>query len=114
MNAFIKTEVTSATEALEDAAIRWSRAKAAEQSANKERLAIEAEIARLVGVAEEGTTNAETANFKIKTVGKLTRSLDSAFPIQTHACSTVSQYHSVMNSFFTKPTLDMVYTTLNK
>lgn len=77
MNAFIKTEVTSATEALEDAAIRWSRAKAAEQSANKERLAIEAEIARMVGVAEEGTTNAETANFKIKTVGKLTRSLDS-------------------------------------
>ena len=77
MNAFLKPAVNSTTEALDDAAIRWSRAKAAEQAANKERLAVEAEIAKLVGVAEEGTTTAETAAFKIKTVGKLTRSLDS-------------------------------------
>lgn len=77
MNAFLKPAVNSTTEALDDLAIRWSRAKAAEQAANKERLAIEAEIAQLVGVAEEGTTTAETAAFKIKTVGKLTRSLDS-------------------------------------
>ncbi len=77
MNAFLKPAVNSTTEALDDAAIRWSRAKAAEQAANKERLAIEAEITQLVGVAEEGTTTAETAAFKIKTVGKLTRSLDS-------------------------------------
>ena len=77
MNAFLKPAVNSTTEALDDAAIRWSCAKAAEQAANKERLAIEAEIAKLVGVAEEGTTNAETAACKIKTVGKLTRSLDS-------------------------------------
>ncbi len=77
MIAFLKPAVNSTTEALDDLAIRWSRAKAAEQAANKERLAIEAEIAQLVGVAEEGTTNAETAAFKIKTVGKLTRSLDS-------------------------------------
>lgn len=77
MNAFLKPAVNSTTEALDDLAIRWSRAKAAEQAANKERLAVEAEIAKLVGVAEEGTTNAETAAFKIKTVGKLTRSLDS-------------------------------------
>ena len=77
MNAFLKPAITSTTEALDDLAIRWSRAKAAEQAANKERIAVEAEIAQLVGVAEEGTTNAETANFKLKTVGKLTRSLDS-------------------------------------
>lgn len=77
MNAFLKPAVNSTTEALDDLAIRWSRAKAAEQAANKERLAVEAEIAKLVGVAEEGTTTAETAAFKIKTVGKLTRSLDS-------------------------------------
>lgn len=77
MNAFLKPAVNSTTEALDDLAIRWSRAKAAEQAANKERLAVEAEIAKLVGVAEEGTTNAETEAFKIKTVGKLTRSLDS-------------------------------------
>ena len=77
MNAFLKPAVNSTTEALDDLAIRWSRAKAAEQAANKERLAVEAEIAKLVGVAEEGTTTAETAAFKIKTVGKLTRSLNS-------------------------------------
>lgn len=77
MNAFLKPAVNSTTEALDDLAIRWSRAKAAEQAANKDRLAVEAEIAKLVGVAEEGTTNAETEAFKIKTVGKLTRSLDS-------------------------------------
>ena len=52
-------------------------AKAREQAAKDERTAIEAQIADLIGVKEEGTTTAEADGFKIKTVGKLTRSIDT-------------------------------------
>lgn len=54
----------------------WQEAKEAEAHAKERRLSIEAQITELVGVAEEGTTNAEGNLFKVKTVGKLTRSLD--------------------------------------
>lgn len=56
----------------------WQEAKEAEAHAKDRRLQVEKQIAELVGVTEEGTTNAEGNLFKVKTVGKLTRSLDDA------------------------------------
>ena len=54
----------------------WQEAKEAEAAAKDRRLQVEKQITELVGFAEEGTTNAEGNLFKVKTVGKLTRSLD--------------------------------------
>lgn len=65
------------TPTLDVLAKAWQAAKLAEKTANAQRVAIETQIAELVGVKEEGTTSAECDGFKIKTVGKLTRSLDS-------------------------------------
>ena len=56
----------------------WQEAKEAEAHAKERRLQVESQITELVGFAEEGTTNAEGNLFKVKTVGKLTRSLDDA------------------------------------
>lgn len=56
----------------------WQEAKEAEAHAKERRLNIETQITELVGFAEEGTTNAEGNLFKVKTVGKLTRSLDDS------------------------------------
>ena len=55
---------------------QWREAKDAEDYAKGRRLQIEAQITELVGVAEEGTTNAHGEYFCVKTVGKLNRSLD--------------------------------------
>lgn len=55
---------------------QWQEAKNAETYAKERRLQIEAQITELVGVAEEGTTNAHGEYFCVKTVGKLNRSLD--------------------------------------
>lgn len=55
---------------------QWREAKDAETYAKERRLQIEAQITELVGVAEEGTTNAHGEYFCVKTVGKLNRSLD--------------------------------------
>lgn len=55
---------------------QWREAKDAEDYAKSRRLQIEAQITELVGVAEEGTTNAHGEYFCVKTVGKLNRSLD--------------------------------------
>lgn len=54
----------------------WQEAKEAEAAAKDRRIQVESQITELVGFAEEGTTNAEGNLFKVKTVGKLTRSLD--------------------------------------
>ena len=54
----------------------WQEAKEAEAHAKERRLQVESQITDLIGVADEGTTNAEGNLFKVKTVGKLTRSLD--------------------------------------
>jgi len=54
----------------------WQEAKEAEAAAKDRRIQVESQITELVGFAEEGTTNAEGILFKVKTVGKLTRSLD--------------------------------------
>lgn len=83
MNAFI-TQATKAQNAvtptsanpLDYLAEQWLQAKEDEQQANSRRRYIEQQIIDIVGVAEEGTTNKETDTFKIKTVGKLTRSLN--------------------------------------
>ena len=51
----------------------WTRAKAAEQAANKERLAIEAQILESVEIKDGGTTTLETG---LKIVTGLTETLD--------------------------------------
>lgn len=56
----------------------WQEAKEAEAHAKERRLQVESQITDLIGVADEGTTNAEGNLFKVKTVVKLTRSLDDA------------------------------------
>ena len=56
----------------------WQEAKEAEAHAKERRLQVESQITDLIGVADEGITNAEGNLFKVKTVGKLTRSLDDA------------------------------------
>lgn len=54
----------------------WQQMKELEAQARERRIEIEQDIINLVGVQDEGTTNRETSQFKVKTVGKLTRSLD--------------------------------------
>ena len=56
----------------------WQEAKEAEAHAKERRLQVESQITDLIGVVDEGTTNAKGNLFKVKTVGKLTRSLDDA------------------------------------
>lgn len=63
---------------LDTLAQTWRELKAAEDDVRKRRIAAEESIIALIGVAEEGTTTEKTAFFTIKTVGKLTRSLDAA------------------------------------
>lgn len=61
---------------IDELAHRLELAKQAEQQAKDERLAIEALLIDKIGVREEGTTTFATSQYTIKTVGKLTRSLD--------------------------------------
>lgn len=85
---------TIPTPTLDVLAKAWQQAKNAEKQANAERIAIEAQIAELVGVKEEGTITAECDGFKIKTVGKLTRTIDTqavqmdwdSLPAEVQAC----------------------------
>ena len=72
------THQSPSTDPLDILATEWLEAKEAEKLANERRKEIEADIISLVGVAEEGTTNGETEHYKIKTVGKLTRSLNDS------------------------------------
>lgn len=55
----------------------WQRAKADEAAAKEKRLAIEEKITALVGVKDEGVSSLNTEAYKIKTTGKLTRTLDT-------------------------------------
>ena len=80
MTAFIKqvtAEVAPEHDELNALAIEWSRAKAAETEANARRLELEAKIAELVGTREEGVITLETELFKVKTTGKLTRTVNT-------------------------------------
>lgn len=55
----------------------WLDAKQAESKARDERLAIEEQITSLIGVKDEGVTSHTTDLFKVKTTGKLTRTVDT-------------------------------------
>lgn len=74
MNAVIKP-ITNPT--LAELAESIIHLKNIEASAREERIRIEQLIIEKVGAKEEGTTTAEDGNFKVKTVGKLTRSIDT-------------------------------------
>lgn len=74
MNAAIKP-ITNPT--LAELAESIIHLKNIEASAREERIRIEQLIIDKVGAKEEGTTTAEDGNFKVKTVGKLTRSVDT-------------------------------------
>jgi hypothetical protein len=54
----------------------WQAHKSAEQYAIEQRRIVEAQLIELIGATDEGTTTQETDHFKVKTVGKLTRSID--------------------------------------
>lgn len=55
----------------------WLDAKRTEDTAKAKRLEIEAQIVQMVGVKDEGVTAYEDDAFKIKTTGKVTRSVDT-------------------------------------
>lgn len=55
----------------------WLDAKRSEDAARAQRLEIEAQIVALVGVKDEGVTSVEVDQFKVKTTGKVTRSVDT-------------------------------------
>lgn len=74
MNAVIKP-ITNPT--LAELAESIIHLKNIEASAREERIRMEQLIIEKVGAKEEGTTTAEDGNFKVKTVGKLTRSIDT-------------------------------------
>ena len=74
MNAQIKTSVTNTLAELAESIIHLRNIEA---SAREERIRIEQMIIDKVGAKEEGTTTAEDGHFKVKTVGKLTRSVDT-------------------------------------
>ena len=74
MNAQIKTSATNTLAELAESIIHL---KNIEASAREERIRIEQMIIDKVGAKEEGTTTAEDGHFKVKTVGKLTRSIDT-------------------------------------
>lgn len=74
MNAAIKPLTNPTLAELAESIIHL---KNIEASAREERIRIEQLIIEKVGAKEEGTTTAEDGNFKVKTVGKLTRSIDT-------------------------------------
>lgn len=53
------------------------KAKQAEEQAKAERIKFEQLLIDVIGKKEEGTTSVETEKYVIKTVGKLTRNVDS-------------------------------------
>ena len=74
MNAVIKPLTNPTLAELAESIIHL---KNIEASAREERIRIEQLIIEKVGAKEEGTTTAEDGNFKVKTIGKLTRSVDT-------------------------------------
>jgi len=62
---------------IDQLADKWQRYKTVETNAVAERKAIELELMELIEIRDEGTTTEETEHYSIKTVGKLTRSLDA-------------------------------------
>lgn len=72
----------------------WLDAKELENKAKEKRLAIEEQIAHIIGVKDDGVTSHTTDLFKVKTTGKLTRTVDSqavqdvweVMPIEVQKC----------------------------
>lgn len=62
---------------LETLAKQLLEAKKAETQAKEARVALEEQIIEILGKKEEGTISVKTENYTVKTVGKLTRSVDS-------------------------------------
>ena len=63
---------------IESLSAAWLSAKAAEEAANKARVAIEEQIIAALGQKEEGAQTHNINGFKIEIVGKLNRKLDFA------------------------------------
>lgn len=63
---------------MQDLAAAWIDAKAAETAAIERRREIDAEIASLMLVKDEGTSSAPFGCFKVSVTAKLTRTLDSS------------------------------------
>lgn len=89
---------------LDLAAQVWRTAKTQEDEAKAIRLSAEETLLRLVGVKAEGTTTVKTEWFTIKTVGKLTRSLDAARLPDVAQEVSAQLYHKVV---LDKPTLNL-------
>lgn len=71
MNTFVNNTVEAALFQ------SWLDAKRSEDEARAQRLEVEAQIVALVGVKDEGVTSFENDQFKVKTTGKVTRSVDT-------------------------------------
>ena len=67
---------TVSLSSLDECARLWLAAKHDENTARQRRLAVENEIVRGVGVADEGNTRQNTDAYKITTTGKLNRRVD--------------------------------------
>ena len=61
---------------LEQLATDWLRAKAEESAANKRRIQIEEQIVSMAGKRDEVSQTVEAGQFKVTTVGKITRRMD--------------------------------------
>lgn len=88
---------------IKELASQWRDAKHAEQQANATRLEIERQLIEQIGVAEEGVTTYQGDDFKVKTTGKLTRTLDDA-AVSRHWNSLPAEVQSCIKW---KPTLDL-------
>lgn len=71
MNTFVSNTVQAALFQ------SWIDAKRSEDEARAQRLEVEAQIVAVVGVKDEGVTSVEDDQFKVKTTGKVTRSVDT-------------------------------------
>lgn len=88
---------------IKELATQWLDAKRAEQQAAAKRLEIERELVKHVGVTDEGVTTYQGDDFKVKTTGKLTRTLDDA-AVSRHWNSLPAEVQSCIKW---KPTLDL-------
>lgn len=77
MNEYVQAKDHSAL------AQMWLQYKHDEEIARQARIAIEEQLCECIGVKEEGTTGYENDHYKIKTVGKITRSVDTE-AVQNH------------------------------
>ncbi|OOS03249.1 hypothetical protein SAMN02745664_12341 [Moraxella cuniculi DSM 21768] len=88
---------------IKELASKWREAKHAEQQANTARLEIERQLIEQIGVADEGITTYQGDDFKVKTTGKITRTLDDA-AVSHHWDSLPAEVQSCIKW---KPTLDL-------